>query len=51
MSTKSLQTIYGSRIAGANIRAENARERAKQAARELRSIALDWRYRNFPVFP
>ena len=23
----------------------------EQAARELRSIALDWRYRNFPVFP
>jgi hypothetical protein len=23
----------------------------EQAARELKSIALDWRYRNFPVFP
>lgn len=23
----------------------------EQAARELRSVALDWRYRNFPVFP
>ena len=23
----------------------------EQTARELRRIALDWRYRNFPVFP
>src|SRR5216110_2752388 len=46
MSTKSLQTIYGSRIAGANIRAENARERAKQAAREAdRAEAEAWSIR------
>src|SRR5437660_11987142 len=46
MSTKSLQTIYGSRIAGANIRAENARERAKQAVREAdRAEAEAWSIR------
>jgi hypothetical protein len=34
MSTKSRQVIYGSRIAGAKIRAEEARKRAVEAARE-----------------
>jgi hypothetical protein len=34
MSTKSRQTIYGGRIIGARIRAESARQRAKEAARE-----------------
>jgi hypothetical protein len=33
MSTKSRQVLFGSRIAGAKIRAEGARERAKQAVR------------------
>jgi hypothetical protein len=33
MSTKSRQVIYGSRIAGAKIRAEGARKRAIEAAR------------------
>jgi hypothetical protein len=34
MSTKSRQTIYGGRIMGAKIRAESARKRAAEAARE-----------------
>jgi hypothetical protein len=33
MGTKSRQVIYGSRIAGAKIRAEEARKRAVEAAR------------------
>jgi len=33
MSTKSQHVLFGSRIAGAKIRAEGARERAKQAVR------------------
>jgi hypothetical protein len=33
MSTKSRRVIYGGRIIGAKIRAEGARERAKQAIR------------------
>jgi hypothetical protein len=46
MSTKSRQVIYGSRIEGANIRAGNARERAKQAAREAdRAEAEAWSIR------
>ena len=34
MSTKSRQTIYGGRVIGAKLRAETARQRAKEAARE-----------------
>jgi hypothetical protein len=34
MSTKSREVIYGSRISGAKIRAEGARKRAVEAARE-----------------
>ncbi len=34
MSTKSRQTIYGGRIIGAKIRADGARETAKQALSE-----------------
>jgi len=34
MSTKSRQTIYGGPIMGAKIRAEGARKRAVEAARE-----------------
>jgi hypothetical protein len=34
MSTKSRQVIWGSRINGAKITAESARQRAKEAARE-----------------
>jgi hypothetical protein len=34
MSTKSRQTIYGGRVIGARIRAESARQRAKEAAKE-----------------
>ena len=46
MGTKSRQVIYGSRIEGANIRAGNARERAKQAAREAdRAEAEAWSIR------
>jgi hypothetical protein len=37
IGTKSRQVIYGSRIAGAKIRAEHARQRAVEAAREA-----DW---------
>jgi hypothetical protein len=46
MSTKSRQVIFGSRIAGANIRAEGARERARQAIREAdRAEAQAWSIR------
>jgi hypothetical protein len=46
MSTESRQTIYGSRIEGAKIHAESARERAKQAAREAdRAEAEAWSIR------
>jgi len=34
MSTKSREVLFGSRIAGAKIRAQGARERARQASRE-----------------
>jgi len=34
MSTKSRHAIYGGRIIGAKIRAESARQRAKEAARD-----------------
>jgi hypothetical protein len=34
MSTKSREVIWGSRISGARIRADSARERATEAARE-----------------
>jgi hypothetical protein len=36
MSTKSREVIYGSRIRGAETRAQGARERAVQAVREAR---------------
>jgi hypothetical protein len=43
MSTKSRQTIYGGPIMGAKIRAEGARERAAEAAREAdRAEAEAW---------
>ena len=43
MSTKSRQTIYGGRIIGAKIRADGARETAKQAIREAdRAEAEAW---------
>ena len=46
MSTKSRQTIYGSRIMGAKIRAEGAREAAKKAIREAdRAEAEAWSIR------
>ena len=46
MSTKSRQTIYGSRIRGAKIRAEGAREAAKKAVREAdRAEAEAWSIR------
>src|SRR5712671_1475410 len=46
MSTKSRQTIYGSRIMGAKIRAEGAREAAKRAIREAdRAEAEAWSIR------
>ena len=53
MSTKSRQTIYGGQIIGAKIRAESARKRAADAAREadraeaeatLRRCPQDGRY-------
>jgi len=34
MSTKSREVIFGSQIAGAKIRAEEARKRAREAVRE-----------------
>src|SRR5260221_12455102 len=46
MSTKSSEVIFGSRIRGAKIRAEGARERAKQAVREAdRAEAEAWSIR------
>jgi hypothetical protein len=46
MSTKSRQTIYGVRIMGAKIRAESARKRAAEAARETdRAEAEAWSIR------
>jgi hypothetical protein len=46
MSTKSRQTIYGGRIIGARIRAEGAREAAKQAVRKAdRAEAEAWSIR------
>ncbi len=46
MSTKSRRTIYGSRIRGANIHAENARQAAKKAVREAdRAEAEAWSIR------
>src|SRR5258707_1697036 len=46
MSTKSREVIFGSRIRGAKIRAEGARERAKQAVREAdRAEAEAWSIR------
>ena len=43
MSTKSRQTIYGGPIMGAKIRAEGARKRAVEAAREAdRAEAEAW---------
>jgi hypothetical protein len=43
MSTKSRQTIYGGRIIGAKIRAEDARKRAAEATREAhRAEAEAW---------
>src|SRR6476646_5792053 len=46
MSTKSRQTLYGSRIRGAEIRAEGARRAAKKAIREAdRAEAEAWSIR------
>src|ERR1700731_1020398 len=46
MSTKSREVIFGSRIAGAKIRAESAREAAKKAIREAdRAEAEAWSVR------
>jgi len=46
MSTKSREVIFGSRIRGARIHAEGARERAKQAVREAdRAEAEAWSIR------
>src|ERR1700687_5889698 len=46
MSTKSRQTIYGSRVRGAAIRAEGAREAATKAIREAdRAEAEAWSIR------
>src|SRR5258705_2287014 len=46
MSTKSREVIFGSQIRGAKIRAERARERAKQAVREAdRAEAEAWSIR------
>jgi hypothetical protein len=46
MSTKSREVIYGSRISGAKIRAEGARKRAVEAAREAdRAEAEAWSIR------
>jgi hypothetical protein len=43
MSTRSRQTIYGGAIIGAKIRAESARKRAAEAAREAdRAEAEAW---------
>jgi len=46
MSTKSREVIFGSRIAGAKIRAQGARDRATQAVREAdRADAEAWSIR------
>jgi hypothetical protein len=46
MSTKSREVIFGSRIAGAKIRAEGARQRAREAVREAdRAEAEAWSIR------
>src|ERR1700726_2955588 len=46
MSTKSRQVIFGSQIAGAKIRAQGARERARKAIREAdRAEAEAWSLR------
>jgi hypothetical protein len=46
MSTKSREVIYGSRISGAKIRAEGARQRAIEAVREAdRAEAEAWSIR------
>jgi hypothetical protein len=46
MSTRSRQKIYGSRVMGAKMRAENAREAAKKAIREAdRAEAEAWSIR------
>src|SRR5258705_12944686 len=46
MSTKSRQSIYGSRIRGAKIRAEGARQAARKAVREAdRAEAEAWSIR------
>ena len=46
MSTKSREVIFGSRIRGAKIHADGARERAKQAVREAdRAKAEAWSIR------
>jgi hypothetical protein len=46
MSTKSREVIFGSRIRGAKIHAENARQSAKQAVREAdRAEAEAWSIR------
>ena len=46
MSTKSRQVIWGGQIMGAKIRAQGARERAKQAIREAdRAEAEAWSIR------
>jgi hypothetical protein len=46
MGTKSREVIFGSRIAGAKIRAEAARERAAEAVREAdRAEAEAWSIR------
>jgi hypothetical protein len=46
MSTKSREVIFGSRIAGAKIRADEARKRAQQAVRDAdRAEAKAWSIR------
>ena len=46
MGTKSREVIFGSRIAGAKIRAEGARQRAREAVREAdRAEAEAWSIR------
>jgi hypothetical protein len=46
MSTKSREVLFGSRISGTKIRAEGARERAKQAIRGAdRADAEAWSIR------
>jgi hypothetical protein len=41
MSTKSREVLYGSRIRGAQIRADGAREKAIQAVREAHAAAAE----------